>query len=120
MTTLTELLPESKSGRKTIRWTPAGADVLVDGLPLAGTLAIEGKAKRDTAEYTVTEFPTAWGRGFQLSKLTAGTDAEAEGYACLIPRDGAGATCECRGFLRWNKPCKHIEALQSLVANNWI
>ena len=24
-----------------------------------------------------------------------------------------GAHCECLGFLRWNKPCKHIRVLQA-------
>lgn len=24
-----------------------------------------------------------------------------------------GPQCDCRGFLRWNKPCKHIRTLQA-------
>jgi hypothetical protein len=27
--------------------------------------------------------------------------------------DSHGAHCECLGFLRWRKPCKHIRTLQN-------
>lgn len=120
MATLTDLLPADKAGRKTVRWTPADGDVLLDGLPLAGTLAVEGKRKGDEAEYLVTEFPTTWGRGFQLQKVSGGTDAEAEGYSVLCSKDGPQAdSCECRGSLRHGH-CKHVAAVRTLIANGWL
>jgi hypothetical protein len=36
------------------------------------------------------------------------------GRACYdIRLDEYGPHCECLGFLRWHKPCKHIPSLQT-------
>src|SRR5262245_46782363 len=39
-----------------------------------------------------------------------------ETYNVLL--DGDRSHCECLGYLRWQKPCKHISALQALLAAN--
>jgi hypothetical protein len=58
--------------------------------------------------YTVTELhpdPEVADRAFRLTKVGGDHD----GYDVRVDRHGA--QCECMGFLRWNKPCKHIRAL---------
>ena len=39
----------------------------------------------------------------------------AETYHVHLTTDGRHS-CECKGFLRWQKPCKHIGALQALTS----
>lgn len=66
--------------------------------------------------YDVTEiecqFPEA--RGFSLTKHSV----EREQYDVLIHRNGQDCSCECRGFLRWGTPCRHIKALWSVLGVN--
>jgi hypothetical protein len=48
---------------------------------------------------------------FQLSKLHCpGSDPEAESYCVNLSM----TTCECKGFLRHSKPCKHLTATRNL------
>lgn len=59
------------------------------------------------------------GRAFQLLKLTAGSDPEAEAYTCLIADDPRMDSCECRGFLRHGH-CSHLDSLRGSLANGWL
>jgi hypothetical protein len=51
---------------------------------------------------------------WQLTKFSCdrGSDAEAESYAVNLTM----RTCECKGFLRWDKQCKHLATLVTLHA----
>src|SRR5262245_34161141 len=58
---------------------------------------------------TIAELPEAGEPvvyGYRLTK--------ADGTTYDLPADAS--TCECLGFLRWNKPCKHIKAVRELIA----
>ena len=112
-----EVLPATKSSKHSgIRWTPAEADYE----PVAGTLVID--TDRSRVEYVVHEFPTGWlGRGFQLLKLTEGTDKAEESYSVFCSQRGGpeADSCECKGFA-YHGTCKHVAALRALLANDWI
>jgi hypothetical protein len=60
--------------------------------------------------YWIEPVATDWGRGFKLEKFEGG-----EVYHVHLD-DALGHSCECKGFLRWGKPCKHISAVSALVA----
>lgn len=48
---------------------------------------------------------------YQLDKLhSPGSDPESEGYATNL----SASTCECKGFFRWSRPCKHLQSLRLL------
>lgn len=70
--------------------------------------------------YGVEAFPCDGGVGVTFSKRTPGTDAEeTDGYTVFLSAHAGEYgrqcdTCECRGYLRWNKPCKHIRAARDL------
>jgi len=88
--------------------------------PETGILTIETQRgrQRHKAVYVVDEIPVDWpGRGFQFSKPEGepGSDEEADQYTLFLSPAGTQDTCECRGFLRWKKPCKHLSALRQLV-----
>lgn len=106
--TFTATLPARKSSKNgtAIKFT-AGAN--------AGTGLLVLGAGRTAAEYLVVEFAADGGRGFRLAKVTAGTDAEADGYdvfACgtFAPR------CECKGYL-FTGACKHSDAVAMLIGD---
>jgi hypothetical protein len=109
MATLTELLPPQKSSpRSAIHFDPATRVVRID-------------TRRSSTSYAVVEFPTDFkGRAFRLEKLDAGSDAESEAYEVLCGRAGEFDRCDCRGFLRWNLPCKHVNAMKALIENEWV
>lgn len=114
MTLYQEVLPDTKTetgrGFKFFKF-----DAPTD--PAVGTLLIESPTRR--AEYLVEEFPAGWqGRGFQLSKLSGGTDATETGYAVFCAPGGA-CSCECKGFVRWGH-CRHAEAVASCVKEGWL
>lgn len=61
-----------------------------------------------------------FGRGFQLDKVTTGTDPEAELYTVLISDRGpAHDSCHCKGFLRWGS-CSHCDGLRVVIAAGWV
>jgi hypothetical protein len=66
---------------------------------------------QDEADYLLTEIPADYGRGFQVERV--GLDCAEAAYHVNI--DGDNRTCECAGFLRWNR-CKHSDGLAALVA----
>ncbi len=84
------------------------------------TLAITGAKAGDYCLYWVTPFDAEGGRGFQLAKIKGGTDPEADAYAVYLPTAGTAghASCECRGWLHYRKPCRHMKAIQTLLETN--
>lgn len=61
-------------------------------------------------EYSIlplTADPSVARKAYRLTKLS-GDQAVYD-----IRVDNYGPQCECMGFLRWNRPCKHIRKLQS-------
>jgi hypothetical protein len=121
--TFTEVLPATRSDpHAAIRFTPADPDrqQLLDGLPVAGELQIQGK--RTCCRYAVVEFPTPWaGRAFRLVKAAgeAGSDPSESAYDVFCGRNGHDRLCQCKGFTRWGH-CRHTAAAEALVANGWI
>ena len=62
----------------------------------------------DDMDYSVTPLPADPGvavKAYRLKKL-AGDGAVYDVYL-----DQYGPHCECLGFLRWQRPCKHIRTL---------
>jgi hypothetical protein len=82
-----------------------GADLAVLLTTLAGKTGC-------TAFYRVNRITCCPDLAFRLAKLAfeTGSDAEADHYDVNL----SASTCECKGFLRWNKPCKHLTALRQL------
>ncbi|WP_439627425.1 hypothetical protein [Gemmata sp.] len=114
MTLYTEVLPDTKSvkhrGFKFYKFDAPET-------PAAGTLLIESPTRQ--AEYLVEEFPAGWqGRGFQLSKISGGTDADETGYSVFCDPKGR-CSCECKGFVRHGH-CRHAEAVASCVKEGWL
>ena len=72
---------------------------------------LEIRVGKEATLYFLSEVPSDFGRGFRLEKLEA---AGAETYHVNL--DGDRHSCECKGFLRWQKPCKHIAGLQALIS----
>lgn len=65
--------------------------------------------------YHLASLDSDWGTAFRLTELAEESDV----YDVML--DGPeGTTCECLGFLRWRKPCKHLKALRALVADGRI
>lgn len=110
MAVFRELLPRTASEKRgALAWDAA-----------TRTLTVTGSRARSCAAYLVDELPEVeGGRGFQLVKVEGGSDGEATGYAVFVARPGSGEapSCECKGFLRWNKPCKHLAAILELLRN---
>jgi len=62
------------------------------------------------ADYAVIPLaadPAVAAKAYRLHKLVP------EGNSYDVYLDKHGPHCECMGFLRWNKPCKHILTLQA-------
>lgn len=87
-----------------------------------GALTFDGSVltitgKRSHCRYAVSEFAADGGRGFRLAKLDAGSDATEAGYSVLVC--GGRSQCECKGFVSTGR-CRHLAALEVLVANDQI
>lgn len=121
--TLTEVLPATKTDpHGAVRFTPSDPDlpVLVDGLPAAGELEIQGK--RNVCRYSVVEFPSGWdGRAFRFVKAggEAGSDPTESAYDVFVCRNGQDCLCQCKGFQRWGH-CRHLAAARALIENGWV
>jgi hypothetical protein len=68
-------------------------------------------ARGKSNDYCVKPLPSDFGRAFQVEKIF---DPEEVTYHVNL--NGERSTCECKGHLRWGTVCKHIGALQTLVA----
>lgn len=94
-----------------VQWEPAEA-----GSPVAGVLAVGLGDKRGV--YAVAELPAVEGlRCFVLRKIEGGTDPEANGYGVRCKASGEPWSCDCRGWLRWNR-CRHTDAIRELIENH--
>jgi len=108
-------LPATKS-------QPAGTIIFLPSGPGRGTLTI--RQKRLDTGYSLTEFRADGGRGFQLEKLTSGSDAEADSYEVFLADPAvqdagfAYSSCSCKGFERFAH-CKHVEAVQTVADRGW-
>ncbi len=115
MSTFTDLLPATKSeSQAAIDWTPADQ-------PGSGLLLI--KTRRDYCEYRVSELRTEWdGRAFRLDKITlaSGTDPDESAYHVFVCKNAADRMCECRGHVFQGVDRKHLAAILTLVANDWL
>jgi hypothetical protein len=71
---------------------------------------------RQVNDYYIRPIPSDFGRAFLVEKflIQDGTDPEAREYHVLL--DVERSSCDCRGFLRWGKPCKHLLSVEELVA----
>lgn len=57
----------------------------------------------------------------ELTKLRDDSgDREARGYRVSCSTGGELGECECRGAMRWGKPCKHSKSLAQWVRANLI
>ena len=110
MPTYTELLPKTKSEKHgALVWEPAADNAIS---PVAGILTLTGT--RSYCRYKVSEFPADMtGRAFMLEKLSAGSDATEERYACLLGPHGS-RQCDCKGFASAGS-CKHLVAIGELL-----
>jgi hypothetical protein len=103
MTTATKSRPCVKPARS-IRWVarPTAADPQGILRIVCGT---------DSDYYYFDPLPSDFGRAYRLQKFAEnGGDV----YNVLLSPDN-NHTCECKGFLRWLKPCKHISGLLALL-----
>lgn len=100
-------LPATKSSRHNrVAYTPC------ESHPGAGVLTIA--TDRGATEYALVETETDWaGRAFALVKIGADGE-EPEQYSCFVG-SAVDSRCECKGWLRWQTPCKHLLALRQLV-----
>jgi hypothetical protein len=85
---------------RTLRYSPEGRTLLIAD-------------RRERAIYGVDPlaceaFPEAVAARF--TKLCT-----KDAYDVRCGKKDADASCECRGWLRWHKPCRHIDALAKLV-----
>lgn len=106
--TFTETLaPTKTSTHRACTWTPAAAGV--------GVLTVTDK--RSHTRYAVVELPVAGefaGRAFKLTK------AGGEVY-CVRVNGERDSTCDCAGFTyARGRACKHIDAIDALLANDWM
>jgi hypothetical protein len=65
----------------------------------------------EAATYWLRPLPSDFGRAYRLTKFL---HQDGESYDLLL--DGPRSTCECLGHLRWQTPCKHLQALLQLDA----
>ena len=110
-------LPEARAAVKARAPRPKPARFVNLVLPLneRGENGVVRIKVKDGRKVTVTDYhlsliAAAFGRGFTLVKVLG----EHDGYHVNL--NGEHSSCECRGFLRWGKPCRHILGLAALVA----
>lgn len=99
MPTFTDLLPASKSNpHRVMKYTPA----------CKGVGLLELTDARTHVRYALTVQPFG---GVRLTKSVGD-----ENYVTTA------TGCECRGFVfsKTGQPCKHIEAVRTLLANGWL
>lgn len=97
-----ELIPTKGDPRRVLRWEPNP-----NGLWSVGTLTID--SAHGTQQYAVDECAADVGREFVLRKPGGG-------FACVSVRGWGADTCSCDGFrFSGGRPCKHLEAVRSLL-----
>lgn len=78
----------------------------------AAVLTLKEEGRPET-NFHLTAMRSDFGRAYELKKFIA--EGGETYHVCMYP-DGKHSTCECKGFLRWGKPCRHISSLQALIA----
>jgi hypothetical protein len=81
-------------------------------------ITMKTRARASDCMYHLTRIPSDFGVAFELAKSEC---CGSETYHVSI--GGAaynGNTCECKGFLRWGRTCKHIASLKKLLELNRI
>jgi hypothetical protein len=86
-------------------------------------LILSEEGHRDSC-YALRCVPTDFGpsaRGFELLKIDLvrvgnGPSELYRGERYHVLVNGDCSECECLGYLRWDRPCKHLLALTQLVA----
>ena len=76
------------------------------GLP--GTVEITMEARPEL--YWIRRIAVASGAAYELAKRSG---APGNSYAVLLDSEEGHHSCECLGFLRWDR-CKHVEGLIAL------
>lgn len=106
MTTFTDLMTSPPSApNRCYRW-----ERREDSLWMVGVLTIEDR--RDTQAYEVDETATDAGRAFTLRKPGGG-------FYCVDVRGWGADRCSCHSFqYGGGKPCKHLEAVRGLIAQD--
>jgi hypothetical protein len=111
-----KLQPSKCDPHRCIQWEPSAV------VKNAGRLVLD-RQKCRTVFFVVEvphDNPAVRAFHFQKDATTPGTDREAESYTVQVGQAGQSVACECRGFLRWNRPCAHILAADAVLANGWM
>jgi hypothetical protein len=68
----------------------------------------------EIVDYEVRRLPTDFTGCEAFGVRKAGQQEE---YSVLLDHtpEGGGHTCSCRGFERWQKPCRHLDAVAALL-----
>jgi hypothetical protein len=107
MNSITQARPRVKPGRS----------VRVSD-PVNGGRALLITDGRERCGYYLTPIRPDFGtHAYRLEKFSTdqGTDPEADHYDVLLDLERGHHSCECKGWLRWHKPCKHIACLLALL-----
>lgn len=118
--TYTESLPDSETFHsQRIEWEPSD-------IPGRGVLTVrQCRGRKElvnryfVAEFTADELPGRAVRMFKPEGDESRSD-EPSSYDVTCTRAGDAFSCECKGFLRWQKPCKHVLALHALLEHEWL
>jgi hypothetical protein len=105
MATISTPRPRVKPARRLIRWVVKPGEITKTGV----THITEGAADDD---YLVTAMTADFGRAFEVVKLCPQENNPT--YHVLLSADGKHS-CECKGFLRWDR-CRHVSGLLALLA----
>lgn len=111
-----DVLPVRGGKRIALKWIHKTTDFST----LAGYVVLTDA--RDTAAYSVSEFPRSVGRGFMLTKVGGRVkSARQSGYAveCVTAGEEPTGGCECAGFAYGGR-CRHLDAVATLLANGWL
>jgi len=74
----------------------------------AGTFRITFRiGETEYAVFPLQPDPEVASKAYRLKKVGG------DGAVYDVSQDRFGPQCECLGFLRWNRPCKHIRTLQA-------
>jgi hypothetical protein len=107
MTKVSKRSPACKVSRRVELLRPAGP---------GGLAVLRLAAGPDEGTYWVRRIGSdIGGEAFEVIKQGAGEDGRYH-----VRLDGGHSTCECRGFLRWNKPCRHIWGCERASARGWL
>lgn len=116
MTATATMTAEKKAPapKRLMRW-------LAKVAPMTGVLQIimvRSKTRSETFRYFVAPIPGCdFGPAFRVEKIEHGEDGKPTGRVeeSYDVNLHGGGSCQCLGFLKHGRPCKHIDALAALV-----